>query len=246
MKRNSRRDNREYDSDHSSQSNSTGRSERAPSRKRQRKKVKFILAKKKSDSIADDVGSSDDENTKYIPVGYKYLKEMSEKKAHEVVVEILNKDSRFEVFLSQSEVAPDWLFMVVKILASVCLSSFVGAKSEMLSKICRSKLIHSISFYLGEIQMETNATTITNFKPFITDLTAFLESVVFTVPKMSYEKGLKKIITKTVRAVEEMNTKFKSCIEETIVQRLNTLIDKIDNYQEVVEGNVSSSILLHY
>ena len=234
----------EYDFNFSSQTDYRKRTKPRPREDRQRKKVKFVLATKKSET-AEDVRSSGDEDKTYIPVGYKYLKELGEKEEHEVVVEILTKNSRFDVFLDQSEVKPDWLFMVVKILANVCTSDFFGSKNEMLNKICRSRLMHSISFYLGEIQLETNSKTITNFKPFIIDLTAFLESVVSILPKMAYEKDFKRIIRKTMNALEEANAKFNSCVEETIFQKLNTLVEKIDNYQDMVEGKVFKLSLIH-
>jgi hypothetical protein len=203
------------------------------------KKVKFALSRKKS--CVDDSLQDRDDNCVVKFIGYKYIHELNEKQPMEIVCKILETNSPFAAFLNEPELEADWLMLVVAILKKVCSSSFSGNISEALNRVLRSQLMHAISYYLSDVETEKSEATIANMKSFLEDLTDFLSAITNVLPHVAVERDLKKVITKTIKAVEKVNTAFEAKVDEALTKKLETLVLKLDNYKEVCEQRNQSA-----
>ncbi len=167
--------------------------------------------------------------------GYKYLHELSQKEPHQIIPEITKSDSPFDTYLNKDELNPDWLFLMLNIVKTVCLSEFQGNKNEMLDKICKSRFLHLISYYLGEVFMEKNEKTIANLESFVRDLGEFFGAVIAVLPSVAKEKDFKRHIMKTKVAIDQVNVNLKTNIGDEVTQKFDVLLAKMDDYEKALE-----------
>lgn len=178
--------------------------------------------------------SSSGVKSKTYKVGYTYLVELLKKEPYDILVEVLQPNSKFDVFLQTQEIQADWLFLVMRIIAKIASSKFVGNKNEMFNYICKSSLLRTISYYLGDVCVETNKKTISNMKTFFDDLLVFYSSIVYTLPTVAFEMEFKKLILKTMPAVEQAKL-LDLEISDEVIQKLTALISNLDEYDDLIK-----------
>lgn len=237
----------------SSVSNYSARNLRSRLTDRTRKKceVKYELAdsrKNDNDRLREmpNYKSSLEGKSKTYKVGYMYLVELLKKEPHEILLEALQPNSKFDVFLQTQKIQADWLFLVMRIIAKIASSEFVGNKNEMFNYICKSSLLHTVSYYLGDVCVETNKKTISNMKTFFDDLLVFYSSIVYTLPTVAFEKEFKKLILKTTSAIEQANKLFALEVSDEVLQKLTTLISYLDEYDDLLKKKMPSKTTKSY
>ena len=196
-----------------------------------RKKPIFVIA---DGSKKNQKNAKENESGKR-HVGFKYLKELSEKGTSEIISEIMNPDSPFPLFLEKRDLQTEWLFLIVNIASKVCSFEFAKTRNEMINQICRSEFLHSVSHYLGDVSFEKQNTTIEKLPSFVDDLIGFYSSVISFLPTVAVDKDLPKLVAKTKKAVDSMSTDHKLEVNESLLGKLNILAARIEDYKKILE-----------
>lgn len=168
--------------------------------------------------------------------GYRYLDELSQKESYEIVVEITKVNCPFDTYLEKSEMDPDWLFLLMKIIRMVCQSEFKSNRYEILGKLCNSQILTIVWNYLGDVALETKESRVQNLPNFINDLSELYKYLINTMPSVAMEKDLRKTILKTKMAIENLNRHQKSVqIDEAVDKQLDMLLATYDDHLKVVQ-----------
>lgn len=179
--------------------------------------------------------------------GYRYLEELSQKEPHEMVVEITKVKSPFDTYLEKSEMDPDWLFLLLKIIRTVCQSDFKSNRCEILGKLCNSPILTIVWNYLGDVALESKESRVQNLENFINDLVELLKCLINTMPSVAIEKDLRQTILKTKMAIDNLNRHQQSVqIDEAVGKQLDVLLDKYDDHLKVVQERLPKEKLRTY
>lgn len=194
---------------------------------------------KRAESFIDPKTGKRVESTKSPKLSLEYLEALSRKEPHEIALEVTIAKTPFDAYLEKSPLEPDWLILIVSIVAKVCDSDYEGNRSDLLYKLCESPFFDTLSNYLGDVSMETDPLIIEKLPEFVTNLCGFYASLLDAWPMVAVEKNLKKMITKTKVAAGNITEYLDVQIDENVGSKLETFIDKFDEYKKMVEEKKS-------
>ncbi|XP_065226654.1 NFX1-type zinc finger-containing protein 1-like [Planococcus citri] len=156
-------------------------------------------------------------------IGYKYLKALSEKEPHEMILEILRPKADINFVLKREVLQPDWIILIMETVRKLCDSDFRGNRIQILQFFCESSLLDHISRYLGEIALENNSKRNESLNSFISNLVAFYSAVIKTIPTVAVDKNFSKFLTKTEMSVVLIKQFLPVKIDKTVVEELANL-----------------------
>lgn len=165
----------------------------------------------------------------------KYLETLSQKEVHQIALEVTISKSPFSAYLEKSPLESDWLMLILSVVAKVCVSDYEGNRSDLLHKLCKSPFLDTLSNYLGDMSTEPNPETLDKFLRLMPDLCEFYSSVLDAWPIVAVKKNLKKLITKTKEAVNNMPLYLGVPVDENIISKLESYIDTFDDYKKMHE-----------
>lgn len=189
----------------------------------------------------DNLDQSHQEHTrKKHFLSFKHLEKLSDEETCIIVFEICNKNNGFVDLFKQNK-DPDWLFLLMKIVAKICDTEFLECKRDILSEICQNlTFIEHLRSYILRTPTEINANRRKNMEVFFENCLTVCNSITDLFPKTAAEHLQELVISfnMAISGIKISDIDFK--INDAVI------IDKIENilqqYKNLKPNNVTTKV----
>lgn len=114
-------------------------------------------------------------------IGYHRLLELVDGDPEETVIVLANKHSGFQELLKDN-LKPDWLLLIVKLLAKICKTNLSDKKKVVLAETCSPSFHEQLSAYLSNVSAEPNENAKLQVRTFICNVTTLYATVLELMP----------------------------------------------------------------
>ncbi|KAI5741810.1 hypothetical protein M8J76_017257 [Diaphorina citri] len=126
-------------------------------------------------------------------LGYKKLEDIATEDPHKITVELANTYNGFQYLLEQEgflKERPDWIILITKLLAKVCICEFRENKNKVLTWVSESNFIDLILEYLLSVSSDTKAhqKRIKTINTFLQDVMLLIETLVNLFQNLAKER----------------------------------------------------------
>ncbi|GLH02045.1 Regulator of nonsense transcripts 1 homolog [Gryllus bimaculatus] len=137
-------------------------------------------------------------------LGFRRLQDLCNNTPTEIVTFLINPTSGFEELLN-TDLRPDLLILIVKVLAKACSCDFAFNKNALLTKTCQSRFLENIKKHLCDMPIEESTERKHGMGAFISDLLVYYETILNVLPNTASDKFKNLFITTniTLKSVED-------------------------------------------
>ncbi|XP_008482375.1 NFX1-type zinc finger-containing protein 1 [Diaphorina citri] len=126
-------------------------------------------------------------------LGFKKLEDIATEDPHKITVELANTYNGFQYLLEQEgflKERPDWIILITKLLAKVCICEFRENKNKVLTWVSESNFIDLILEYLLSVSSDTKAhqKRIKTINTFLQDVMLLIETLVNLFQNLAKER----------------------------------------------------------
>lgn len=134
------------------------------------------------------LNQSRQEYTRKQHFSFKRLEKLCDGETCNIVFEICNKNNGFLDLFKQNK-DPDWLFLLMKMVAKICDTEFLECKRDILSEICQNSIfLDHLRSYILKTPTEINVNRRENMEVFIENCLDVCQSITSLFPKTAAER----------------------------------------------------------
>ncbi|XP_050539011.1 NFX1-type zinc finger-containing protein 1-like [Daktulosphaira vitifoliae] len=157
--------------------------------------------------------------------GYKRLEELSEKDPSEIVFIIFSSNGFLDLFNLNKE--PDWLFLIIKVVAKICATEYEQSKLAILKETINVIFISHLKTYILVAPTENNQKRIKNMNDFFNNCLLVFESITNFFPKTAVERLQDVVISSSIALMGIKMYRHEIFMNDLIVDKMNKLLEKI-------------------
>lgn len=184
-------------------------------------------------------GNDGNRERRNVGPGFKYLEELCEKDPEEILISI-SANKGFSIRLEQ-ELTGDYIFILLKLFAKMCMTSFTACKVEVVKQFCTEKFIDQVKKYIATLPAHDNRDKkVLNRHfwgspdEFWNNLCVTCGSVIELIPSNAVDVLPKLIITAAL-SIQNIETVHKVAASDKTKQNLEKLQEKIALCIEEIE-----------
>ncbi|XP_049816896.1 NFX1-type zinc finger-containing protein 1-like [Schistocerca nitens] len=172
-------------------------------------------------------------------IGYRRLLEFVDGDPEEAVVVLANKHSGFYELLKDN-LKPDWLVLVVKLLANICKTNLSDKKVAVLSETCSLGFHEQLSFYLSSLSPKQNESDKLHLRTFIYNLIKLYATVVELIPNTGCELAMLATIDAAIKAsAQYLGASYTDDIFNNLVDLKNQIKLSGDNERKGLQKEIN-------